>query len=187
MLQIRQREEFGNLLKDLNLNGFGIEIGVELAKFSKVIIDSSGLKKLYLLDAWKTFSKEESNGMIYLTQEQQDSNYSHVINSMNNYGDRVSIIRKDSITTLSDFTDGYFDFIYIDASHDYEHVKRDILGWYPKVKSNGLFAGHDYLDGNYRKVTYGVKRAVDEFCSGVNIVPLCTYEKRNPSWYFIKP
>ena len=40
--------------------------------------------------------------------------------------------------------DKKFDFIYIDASHDYESVKKDILNWYPKVKINGYIGGDDY-------------------------------------------
>ena len=55
------------------------------------------------------------------------------------------------------FTDEYFDFVFIDADHTYDQVKKDILAWLPKVKSGGIIAGHDY--GN--KGT-GVKRAVDE-------------------------
>jgi hypothetical protein len=187
MFQIKQREDFGSLLKILNLNGFGLEIGVELGNFSRVIINSSSLSKIYLLDAWKMFPKEESSGMIYLTQKQQDDNYNHVVNETKQYGNRVTIIRKNSHDAISDFPDGYFDFIYIDASHDYEHVKKDIWEWYPKVKNNGLYSGHDYLDGKFRKVTYGVKRAVNEFCYTINIKPFSTLERKNPSWYFIKP
>jgi len=54
------------------------------------------------------------------------------------------------------YTDNSIDFIYIDASHDYENVKNDLIHWYPKVKIGGVIAGHDY----YREE---VKRAVDEF------------------------
>ena len=67
MLQIKKRDDFGLLLKSLGLNGYGIEIGVERAQFSKAILGSSELKKVYLLDAWKMFPKEESDGMICLS------------------------------------------------------------------------------------------------------------------------
>lgn len=49
------------------------------------------------------------------------------------------------------------DFVYTDAAHDYENVKADILAWLPKVRENGIIAGHDYYSP-----TPGVIQAVDE-------------------------
>lgn len=54
----------------------------------------------------------------------------------------------------SHFDDKKFDIVYIDAEHDYESVKADILAWLPKAKS--VIAGHDY------HTFPGVKRAVEE-------------------------
>jgi hypothetical protein len=42
----------------------------------------------------------------------------------------------------SEFKDGEFDIVYIDAEHDYESVKADIKAWKPKAKH--ILAGHDY-------------------------------------------
>ena len=42
------------------------------------------------------------------------------------------------------FEDNFFDYIYIDAAHDYNNVMKDINGWMSKLKTGGVMAGHDY-------------------------------------------
>eukprot|EP00758_Cryptobia_borreli_P017336 Tbor_TRINITY_DN6182_c4_g1::TRINITY_DN6182_c4_g1_i11::g.22020::m.22020 len=39
----------------------------------------------------------------------------------------------------------YFDYIYVDARHDYKGVLDDISQWWPKLKKGGIMAGHDYV------------------------------------------
>lgn len=56
----------------------------------------------------------------------------------------VKTIKSISWEAASRFPDKYFDFIYIDADHSYESVKKDIIAWLPKLSSHGVIAGHDY-------------------------------------------
>lgn len=58
------------------------------------------------------------------------------------------------------YEDKSLDFIFIDAAHDYESVKKDINAWYPKLKDTGIIAGHDYT------WCEDVRRAVNEFFQG---------------------
>ena len=63
------------------------------------------------------------------------------------------------------YVDGSLDFVYIDADHHYDAVKRDIAAWLPKVRSGGIIAGHDFC--NYPG--FGVIEAVMERFDRVDI------------------
>jgi len=75
--------------------------------------------------------------------------------------DVIVPIISDSDKAASRFENASLDFIFIDASHDYASVKRDISVWLPKLKPGGTISGHDFH-------TDGVKKAVFEAFSGRN-------------------
>jgi hypothetical protein len=63
-------------------------------------------------------------------------------------------------------TDGWADFVFVDAAHSYRAVKADITGWLPKVRYGGWFGGHDY----HAKFP-GVIQAVNEaFGDGIDLL-----------------
>lgn len=56
----------------------------------------------------------------------------------------INPVRMDSIEAAAQYEDDSLEFVFIDADHTYEAVKKDVLAWLPKVKSGGILAGHDY-------------------------------------------
>jgi spermidine synthase len=75
----------------------------------------------------------------------------------------------DSVEALRCFPDGYFDWIYIDANHCYEGVKRDIDKAKRAVKRDGLLVFNDYAFWSHREfMAYGVVQAVNELCLSEN-------------------
>lgn len=55
-------------------------------------------------------------------------------------------MRMTSMEAVKLFEDNSLDFVFIDASHEYEDVKNDIISWLPKVKKGGVLSGHDYWE-----------------------------------------
>ena len=50
------------------------------------------------------------------------------------------------------------DFVFLDADHSYESVTEDLNAWFPKLKKDAIFAGHDY-----NNPLFGVREAVENF------------------------
>ena len=142
----------------------GAEIGVHRGDFSRSLLDSIRGLTLYMIDAWSfntydhVYDTEESatktklNYYIYKWIE----NYKSACDCMRAYPGHAFVLRGMSLDIVKMFSDGFFDFVYIDAAHDYESVKKDIIAWTLKVKKGGYICGHDY------GVFPGVKKAVDE-------------------------
>jgi cephalosporin hydroxylase len=74
-------------------------------------------------------------------------------------------MRLPSIEAAQRYQNGSLDFVFIDAAHDYENVRADILAWRPKVKVGGYLGGHDFIL-NYP----GVIQAVHELVPNAAVI-----------------
>jgi hypothetical protein len=80
--------------------------------------------------------------------------------------DRVVFHDGDAAKTMDAMPDAYFDWIYIDAGHDYASVKADALAGARKVKPGGLLIFNDYIFWSHTESRpYGVVQAVNELCT----------------------
>ncbi len=64
----------------------------------------------------------------------------------------------DSVAMAERFANQGFDFIFLDTIHLYDQTKRELAAWWPKLKTGGVFAGHDHTDE-----FPGVEKACREF------------------------
>lgn len=55
----------------------------------------------------------------------------------------VKLIIKKSEDFAKEFSN-FVDMVFVDGSHKYENVCKDIDVWYPKIKIGGIISGHDY-------------------------------------------
>jgi len=67
----------------------------------------------------------------------------------------INPVRELSWDAARFYDDKSLDFIFIDAAHDYESVKKDLEAWLPKIKDSGIIAGHDIHH-------HPIKQAVNE-------------------------
>ena len=87
--------------------------------------------------------------------------YSVFIENTKSVAEYLNPIRMESIKAAELYSDNTLDFVFIDASHEYENIKADIAAWYPKVKPGSFIGGHDYY-------WPGVFKAVNEFVAAHN-------------------
>jgi len=159
-LRRRQRGKLKQLLlgvgrKDL----FGVEVGTYKGELASWILRRCPVTRLWVVDLWDS----EVAAKTMLLKENMTTVEREARRRLKPFGERVVIVKADSAEAANYFLDDQLDFVYIDACHLYEHVKRDVVAWWPKVRKGGVLCGHDY--GGMGDVCWGwgVRRAVEEF------------------------
>lgn len=118
------------------------EVGVWEGEFSRRILDIARPRRLDLVDIElhrvdrAAFARELAEG-------------------------RVVLHEGDSAERLGAFPDATFDWIYVDADHRLEGVKRDVGVARRKVKPDGWLVFNDYIRWTRRDTEYGVIPAVN--------------------------
>lgn len=76
--------------------------------------------------------------------------------------DAIQLVISDSVSAAELFGDGSFDWVHIDARHDYDSVVADINAWAPKVKAGGWLSGDDYQADWWPGVVRAVRDTVPD-------------------------
>ena len=113
------------------------------------------IKEYWAIDPWQHIGNGHGKSSRY-DDERWETLYLRNCERMITHP-QLHIVRSKSLNVVDLFPDHYFDLVYLDASHKYEDIRRDIDIWILKVKEGGILAGHDY----YKK-TEGVYKAVQE-------------------------
>ncbi len=177
----RQRaHDRDRLLSLLPKGGVCAEVGTWRGDFAAAILSSRHPEQLHLIDAWEhrteaTYARAIYGGRLSRDgQKRLDAIYERVIDRFRPEIEREQVVvrRARSVDAAASFPDESLDWVYIDADHAYEGVKRDLDAYLRVVKPGGFIAGDDYgREGSW--FGDGVTRAVDEFasrCAGLTVI-----------------
>lgn len=172
-----------NCTNDSVIVEVGSWVGRSISFLGVELLNRGKSPKVYCVDTWLG-SKEHNNdyytqgGHELLKDKNNDSLYKMFLKNIEPIKKVLTLLRLPSVEAAKTFADGSIDFLFLDASHEEEDVYRDITEWYPKIKTGGVFSGHDYGDA-----WVGVRMAVNKhpFMAGTNFKIRC-----GSSFYKIK-
>lgn len=124
-------------------------MAVEIANSNKQI-------NFYVVDTWEGSIEHKENPEL-------SKLYDIFLDNMKPVEQYYFPMRMTSLEAAKQFDDNSVDFIFIDASHEYQDVVDDLKAWYPKLKTGGILAGHDYYPD--QPTWGGVYKAVNEVFS----------------------
>lgn len=164
---------FENLYSDM-VNKFDNAVFVEIGcwKGRSTIYMADQIKnskkniKFYGIDIWEPYI--QGDGV------RRGASFEEFLYNIKPVQEYITPIKGSSHDVFEQFADKSIDFLYIDADHNYEFIKKDIELWYPKMKKGGLMGGHDYQ-------FEGVGRAVNEFFADKGKLDM-TYYDTSSSW-----
>lgn len=158
---------------DTNRPVIGAEIGVRYGKNAEQILTAAPNLTLYCIDRWAkppagdTYYKSE-DGIAQRPAGHLKKCYAQAVDRLSKFKNRVVIMQKSSLAAVDLFADKFFDFVFIDADHSYDGVKKDIINWLPKIKPGGWIGGHDYHHPKITGVTLVVDEVFDDFETGTD-------------------
>lgn len=163
---LRKAKVLANRYEVLDLipkNGVVAEVGVAFGGFSKYILEKLQPKEFYAIDMYDEQLKGFWNKNIF--EEQNISHYEWYRKEFQKYIDDGVLKMHKSISwdAMNEYPDNYFDYLYLDAAHDYQSVIKDITAIYPKMKNGSILQFNDYTYGNSSAVAYGVIPVVNKF------------------------
>jgi hypothetical protein len=168
---------YPNLYKDIVKSAEDGDIFVEVGSWkgrstSCLAVEIANSKKditLYAVDTWEGSVEHMESA----EKESLPTLYETFLRNMVPVEEYYLPLKLTSTEASKKFKDGTLKFVFLDASHEYEDVKRDIEDWMPKVKPGGILAGHDYYPEDQYDWFPGVKKAVNETIEDFEQSELC--------------
>ena len=155
------------ILEDLPKHGVVAEVGVAFGDFSQSILRVLEPRLFYGIDLFDLDRHATAFG-VDLQQKFQGRTHEQFIRERFRAeieAGTVLLAKGDSARVMEAFDDAALDVIYIDASHEYQHVKKDLAVCGRKITPTGALVLNDYTMANPSSgQQYGVVQATHEFC-----------------------
>jgi hypothetical protein len=193
------RSEFPVFLNCLGLLGEAVEVGVQAGVHASSFLAGWRGRHLRLVDKWESSAVREggdrSESQFYVDianiqgaaiRSTHRTNCEARLASYLSAG-RAELINMDSAVAASQIPDNTIDFVYLDARHDFMGIVADIHAWWPKVRIGGVFAGHDFVDGEFPEGDFFWITALREVLPGSEKHTRVTRETNMyPSFFIMK-
>jgi hypothetical protein len=183
------RVEFAKFLRFAGLFK-GVEIGTERGMYAEELCLRNPNIELFCVDPWMAYKGYRE----HVSQERLDGFYEETKQRLEQFN--AVLIRKFSVEAAEDFADESLDFIYIDGNHSLLHVVQDLWYWVPKVRKDGIIAGHDYIRRKNKEYLMHVIPGVHAYMDAMDYRQLFVIGKKRSkpgelrdstrSWFFIK-
>ena len=153
-------------LTNLPKGGVGAELGVFRGEFTPHILRITKPRELHLIDGWwELYGDHFPDWGTYTDHGQLSTRQAYDEAKRRTAGAAVVFHVGNDLDILPTFADGFFDWVYLDSSHQYDHTMRELEILQHKVAQTIM--GDDWrLDPNADDANAGCARAVRDFCEG---------------------
>jgi hypothetical protein len=134
-----------DIVRGMPNRGNVVEVGTHTGQFAHFILRQCSKVRLYTIDTdYSQFSRDALEPFVQAR--------------------RLELLQGISWDELAKFPAGYFSWIYIDANHSLEHIRRDLAVAKSRVSVGGYLVCNDYTVWSpFEGTPYGVLPAVNEF------------------------
>ena len=137
-------ELYSRMVENCRPDGTLVEIGVWKGKSLSYLCVEAMRKapdaKIVGIDTWEGSVEHQNDPSV-----KNSTLFEEFLKNIAPVSQNLTVMKAPSLEAVWNFGDGSLDGVFIDASHEYEDVRNDILAWRPKVRAGGILAGHDYF------------------------------------------